>query len=240
MTYLNATMQKQFLSFFSFFILIHLMHSQVAPTKTPETFKVVINESFGASKIPKTIETAPEGQWIISKGGKPGKTLKYIGKTQSDNSDIKPITRAFIKGISFNKFVFEASIEQCGRDYENRDVSIIFNYLDNNNYHFVHLASVAGEMSHGIFQVKDSILTLLTPLAEESLIWGVKQWFQVRLELGLEPGAIIVFLNNNLLWKLNNVAEVAGRIGFGAPDGEAKIDNLKIWTPQTTVVAPLF
>jgi hypothetical protein len=233
-------MQNRLFIFLSFLITHQLLYSQPATTKLPEEFKVVVNESFGGSKLPKTIETASEGQWIISKGGKPGTTLKFIGKTQSETTNIKPITKAFIKGMGFNKFVFEASIEQCGRDYENRDVSIIFNFLDNNNYHFVHLASVAGEMSHGIFEVKDSVLTLLTTPSEEPLIWGVKQWFQVRLEQGIEPGVLMVFLNNNLLWKLNDVAEVAGRIGFGAPDGEAKIDNLKIWAPGTTVVAPLF
>lgn len=235
-----ATMYKRLFIIIAFFIINHWLYSQITPAKNPALYKTIISESFGSDKIPKTLEAGSDGQWLISKGGKSGKTLKYIGNTQPNGSDVRPVTKAFVRGISFKSFIFEADIEQCGRDYDCRDVCIIFNHIDDNNYNFVHLASVAGEFCHGIFQVKDAMLSMISPESEEPINWGVKQWFQVRIEMGLEPGKLLVFVNNSLLWELNEFEHGSGRIGFGAVDGSAKIDNLKIFAPETEIVDALY
>lgn len=221
------------LSFFSF---NQIVLTQEMPEKTPEHFKLVVNESFGSDKIPKTLEKAPEGQWLISKEGKSGKSLKYIGNQEPINSDIRPITKILVKNSGFSSFILEADIEQCGRDYECRDVCIIFNHIDDNNYNFIHLASITGELCHGVFELKNGNLTLLTPASESPIIWGVKQWFHLRIEKGLKPEKLSVFLNNNLLWEIHDFKEGSGQIGFGAPDGSAKIDNLKIWAQEISAV----
>ena len=234
-------MQNRLLATLVFlFITMMFLQAQDTPGKVPPGYKVVVNESFGSDKVPKTIETAPSGQWLISKGGKPGKTLKYIGNTQNAQIEIIPVVKAFIKETGFKSFVFEADVEQCGRDYNCRDFSIIFNYTDENNYHFIHLASVAGEMCHGVFQMKAGFLTMLTPESDEPVNWGVKQWFRIRVEMGVEAGVLKTYLNGNLVWEVSGLEEKSGLIGFGAPDGSAKIDNLKIWAPETFPVRSLF
>lgn len=216
-------------------IIVSLLFAQTAwsqqPGKPPQEFKLVVNESFGSDKLPKTIEPTAKGQWLISKDGNPGKALKYIGETETSGHDIKPVVLAFVNESLFNHFVLEADVEQCGRDYQCRDFCIVFDYVDENNYRFVHLASVTGELCHGVFEIKNGQLTLLTPEAEDPVIWGVKEWFGLRLERLPETNSLRFFMNQQLLWEISNL-EGSGRIGFGGPDGAAKIDNLKIWAPM--------
>jgi len=233
-------MIKRLLTSLACLLIAPILFSQIAPSKTPPEFKLVVNEDFGSSKIPKSIEKSPFGQWIISKEGLPGTALKYIGAQNPTHTDVRPETEAFIKGVGFKRFVLEADLEQCGRDYACRDISIIFNHLDDNNYLFIHLASLASEESHGIFEVKNGVLTMLTPPAEEPMVWGVKQWYQLRIEKDGEAPGLRVFLNNMLMWELTVLPDLFGRVGFGAPDGAAKIDNLKIWAPETSTLEILF
>ena len=212
-------------------LFILLLCSQISWSQRPDKLKLIVNESFGSDKIPKTIEPTAKGQWLISKDGNPGKTLKYIGDKETTDTDIKPVVMAFVKDPLFTNFVLEADVEQCGRDYHCRDFCIVFDYMDENNYRFVHLASVTGEFCHGIFENKNGQLTRLTTEAEEPIIWGVKQWFALRLEHLTDNGTLRFFVNQQLLWEIS-LPQGSGRIGFGAPDGAAKIDNLKIWTPE--------
>ncbi len=233
-------MITHFLNFSTFLFFCHSIYSQDNISKNPPDFKTVLNESFGSDKISRVFEVSPKGNWLISKGGCPGKSLKYIGTNQQNSFDIKPVTKAFIRETGFSAFIFDADIEQCGQDHDCRDICIIFNHIDENNYHFIHLASITGELCHGVFSVKDGELRMLTTPSETPVIWGVKQWFNVRIENGLEEKKLKVFLNNNLLWDIDFEVEMSGRIGIGAKDGSAKIDNLKITAPFTTNVNPLY
>ena len=200
------------------------------PMKVPSDYKIVVKESFGHERALKLFEIYPSGQWLIAKKGHPGKTLKYIANHKIAVKNVCPITKAILKTDNFESFIIEFDVEQCGRDYDCRDFSVIFNYNDEDNYSFIHFASIADEATHGIFTFDSGKLTMLTKedLAQP-VSWGVLQWHAVRIEAGVEDNKVRVFFDNKLLWELDNFGKISGCIGFGAPDGAAKIDNLKIW-----------
>ena len=198
--------------------------------KAPAGYKIVVKESFGHERALKLFEIYPSGQWLIAKKGHPGKTLKYIADHKITIENVCPVTKAILRTDNFGSFILEFDVEQSGRDYDCRDFSVIFNFKDEENYDFIHFASIADEVTHGIFTFDSGKLTMLTKEASaQPISWGVLQWHSVRIEAGVENDKVRVFFNNKLLWELDNFKEISGRIGFGAPDGAAKIDNLRIW-----------
>ena len=201
------------------------------PVKIPSEYKIAVKESFRNENALKLFEIYPHGQWLIAKKGHPGKTLKYIANHKIAVENVAPVTKAILKTDNFESFILEFDVEQCGRDYDCRDFSVIFNFKDENNYNFIHFASVADEEKHGIFTFDSGKLTMLTEEdSAQPVLWGVLQWHAVRIEAGVEDDKVRVFFNNKLFWELDNFGKISGRIGFGAPDGAAKIDNLRIWT----------
>ena len=219
----------------TFLITIFLFISFYAfakePAKVPAEYKIVVKESFGNERALKLFEIYPSGQWLIAKKGHPGKTLKYIADHKITVENVCPITKAILRTDNFESFILEFDVEQSGRDYDCRDFSVIFNFKDEENYDFIHFASVANEVTHGIFTFDSGKLTMLTKEASaQPVSWGIHQWHSIRIEAGLEQNKIKVFFNNKILWELDDFGEISGRIGFGAPDGAAKIDNVKIWS----------
>lgn len=192
--------------------------------------KQVINESFGNDNSLTLFEIYPSGQWLISKQGESGKCLKYLANHKHPVNDIRPITKGIIKENVFENFIIEFDIEQCGRDYDCRDFCLIFDFKDEDNYAFVHFASITGEDCHGIFKVQNGVLNMISEEVEEPVLWGVAEWHKIRVEA--DSDKIKVYFNNRLLWDIDNFGTISGQIGFGAPDGAAKIDNLKIWTVE--------
>ena len=222
---------KTFLITISIFLFSGFFAFAQEPEKVPSDYKIVVKESFGHERALKLLEIYPSGQWLIAKKGHPGKTLKYIANHKITVKNVAPITKAILKTDNFENFIIEFDVEQCGRDYDCRDFSVIFNFKDENNYDFIHFASIADETAHGIFTFDSGKLTMLTEEASaQPVLWGMLQWHKIRIEAGVEKDNVKVFFDNKLLWELDNFKEISGRIGFGAPDGAAKIDNLRIWS----------
>ncbi|MDR2926705.1 MAG: hypothetical protein LBV41_00650 [Cytophagaceae bacterium] len=190
-------------------------------------YTLVVDESFRSEKLLNRLEKFSSGQWLTAKHGKPGKCLKYIANDKTREADIRPVAKAVVKENMFTGFILELDVEQCGRDYDCRDFCLIFNFADEENYAFAHFASVAGEMCHGIFTVQSGKLEQISDETSEAVLWGMDEWHKIRMEA--ETGKVRVWFDGKLLWNVDMPAESQGCIGFGAADGAAKIDNLKIW-----------
>lgn len=218
------------------FISILFFSGSLAQMDLPKDYKAVINESFGKDKDLKQFEFSDQSQWLISKVGKPGRSMKCNGQGSYKDVNGGPAILALLKGYEFEDFVMELSMVQNGRDFNLLDFCIFFGVKDKDHYCYAQLASKADRKSHNVFEVKGDKPARLGELLEEGVIFGHNQWNQIRIERLVSAKTLKVYFNDKLVLETSDEPFMAGRIGFGSTKSAIKIDNLKVWAPSYTEV----
>ncbi|MCG8580724.1 MAG: DUF1080 domain-containing protein [Bacteroidales bacterium] len=199
-----------------------------AQTKAYKDYKVVYSQGFSKDKSTKDFSFSDASKWIISKNGKPGKSLKCLGSGDYKSSHEGPVVVAVLNDFELSDFVVEMDVVQNGKDFSLLDFCIFFGIKDTEHYCYAQIASKADKKSHNVFMVKGDKPKRVGSVNEKGVIWKMKEWQHIRMERTVDDKQIKVYFNGELVLQCTDEAFDSGHIGFGSSNSALKIDNLKI------------
>ncbi|WP_289053223.1 family 16 glycoside hydrolase [Carboxylicivirga marina] len=194
-------------------------------------YKVVYSQSFSKEKSTNDFDFSDVSKWLISKNGKPGKSLKCLGSGSYKGAHDGPSVVAVLKDFELSDFVVEMDVVQNGKDFSLLDFCIFFGIKDTENYCYAQVASKADKKSHNIFMVKGDKPKRAGDINAKGVIWQMKEWQHIRLERTSSDNSVKVYFNDKLVLQCKDEAFDAGHIGFGSSNSAIKIDNLKVSAP---------
>ncbi|MBR8537069.1 hypothetical protein KDU71_15965 [Carboxylicivirga sediminis] len=200
-------------------------------TDTYKDYKVVYSQGFNKESSTSDFEFSDASKWLISKNGKPGKTLKCLGKGDYENMHEGPSVVAVLKDYELKDFVVEMDVVQNGKDFSLLDFCIFFDIKDKNNYCYAQIASKADKKSHNVFAVSSDRPKRIGTVYEEGIIWQMNEWQHIRMERNTSAKSIKVYFDGELVLEVADDMSAGGHIGFGSSHSALKIDNFKVSAP---------
>ena len=144
-----------------------------------------------------------------------------------------PANIAILNNKVFGDFILEADVIAGNDSSEIHEACLFLGVRDLTKYYYVQLANLADSVHHGIFLIKDTVISKLTDGSEDPVAWSESKWHKVRLERNIIKRTILVYVDDmtNPLMQVKNYELVMGAIGIGTFSGSARFDNIKIWAP---------
>lgn len=203
-----------------------------AQNKDDVKYKTIYDQSFSSSKSTNDFEFSDESKWLISKKGKPGKSLKCLGEGEYSNVHGGPRVVAVLKHIELDDFVLEMDVVQRGQDYSLLDFCLFFGIQDVEHYCYAQIAGKADKSTHNIFMIDGDKPKRIGQKHNNGVIWGINQWHHVTLKRSKADKLVQVFFNDELVLETSDEPFMTGLVGFGSSSSALKIDNVKISAPS--------
>jgi hypothetical protein len=205
----------------------------MSEAQVPDGYKLCYEQSFDKKNpIEHFTFTQPE-KWIVSKG-QAREGLEFTGISDYQPPFRSPHTIGLISHMMFGSFVLEADLLQTGKEYGHRDMCIIFGFQDPSHFYYTHIASKMDDNAHQIMLVNEAPRKKISTFTTEGIDWGKEAWHKVRIERNIESGAIKVYFDGNLIEEATDKTFGKGYVGFGSFDDSGKIDNVKIWSNDSS------
>jgi len=213
------------------FVLAFLFTVTVAQKDIPKNFKIVVSEGFSNDKALRSYEFSDPSQWLISKVGRPGKSIKCNGAGNYENAHGGPAILALLKGYEFEDFILELDMVQNGTDFNLLDFCVFFGVQDKDQYCYAQIASKADRKSHNVFMQDGAKPVRVEEPNTKGVVWKHKEWNKIRVERLVSAKTLKVYFNKVLVLESTQEPFMAGQVGFGSTASAIKVDNLKIWAP---------
>lgn len=205
-----------------------------AETHLPKGYKLLFDQSFDKPEALSQFVMTDPNAWTFAKD-KDGGALELARQSKYEPAVRSPVNMALIKGMSFGDFILEADLMQTGREYGHRDMCLFFGFKDPTHFYYAHIATKADDHAHNMFIVNDAPRTKIARTTTEGVNWGLNIWHKVRLERKASEGVIKVYFDDMTLPLMvaDDKTFGEGMVGFGSFDDTGKIDNIKIWGPES-------
>lgn len=213
-----------------------LMFRPPAPVNDVKSgFPLAYEEDFETHSPIGGFVFSDPGAWFLTGGVGGGKALEFAGRGDYEPKVRSPYIVGLIDGLEFGDFVLEADVMQTGREYGNRDMCVFFGFQDSTRFYYVHLASLADPNAHSIFLVRDAPRKSIAEETTDGVRWGDGQWHHIRIERVTGDGTIKVWFDDpdNPIMLAHDRTFTRGFIGIGSFEDSGKIDNIRIWSPDT-------
>ncbi|MCU4162357.1 hypothetical protein [Carboxylicivirga caseinilyticus] len=223
-------MKKAFL-LFSFSLFVTFIFAQ----NDKETkLKTIYNQGFNNDKSTDDFEFSNEGKWLISKMGKPGKSLKCSGKGDYTSAHEGPSIIAVLKNYVVSSFELEMTIQQNGKNFDLLDFCIFFGIKDKEHYCYAQIAGHADKKTHNIFKVDGSKPEVTGQSLNKGVLWGINEWHNVKVIRDADEKTVKVYFDDELILESSDESFEPGFIGFGSTSSALKVDNIKLSTTEFT------
>lgn len=203
-----------------------------APKSVTEGMKAAFSDSFSEKSL-ELYQFSDSAQWVVTKNGKSGKDLKCLGGQNDLTKTFAPTQIALINGFEASDFVMEFDFVQRGKDFTLRDVCVVFGYTDTDNFCFAQAASEETKYTHNVFCVENGKPRKIGSSKNQGVLWDYEKWQSVVLVRQSAAKTVQLYVDGQLVVESGADESKPGLIGIGTFGSEFKIDNLKVWTPQT-------
>lgn len=122
-----------------------------------------------------------------------------------------------------NDFILTADASTVPTDSSFNDFSIVFGFLDQNNYHYVSFNENNDSNTSGIFKMVNDVPTEVADITTKIT---AGKMYAVRIERKGEE--VKVFLDGTLIKTASVPGTISGKVGFGSRNDAANFDNLKV------------
>ncbi|MFO0908040.1 MAG: hypothetical protein U0794_06735 [Isosphaeraceae bacterium] len=149
---------------------------------------------------------------------------KYTPKVRS------PFNFALFTKSDVTDFVLDLKVRSTARDYNHRDVCLIFGHQDPSHFYYVHLGKAADPHAHSIFLVNDQPRVSIAEDRTKGTPW-TDGWHHVRLARNVGSGLIQVYFDDmdKPIMTAHDKTFTHGRIGLGTFDDTAQFDVVQVW-----------
>ncbi len=199
-----------------------------AASDPPAGMPLLFSADFEDGKMDAFEPTDPKAWKIAEDGG--GKALSLFGKSDYKPEVRSPLNIALLKEHVVGDFVLEAKLRSTTKDYDHRDLCLIFGHRDPSHFYYVHFALKSDDHANSIFIVNGSPRLSIAKTRTNGTVWSEK-YHTVRVVRKAATGEIAVYFDD--LEKPAMTAQDAtfksGRVGLGSFDDTGNFDDVKLW-----------
>jgi hypothetical protein len=156
-----------------------------------------------------------------------GKIYSQFRKSAYEPPHRSPLNIALLKDVVVGDFVLEARVRSTARDYNHRDVCVIFGHQDPARFYYTHLGKKTDDHANQIFIVNGAPRRKISSRTTEGTPW-TDGWHRIRVTRRVSDGRIEVFFDD-----FSRPAQTAqdrtfvwGRVGLGTFDDTADWDDV--------------
>ncbi|HXG62470.1 MAG TPA: hypothetical protein VNO22_13930 [Planctomycetota bacterium] len=156
-----------------------------------------------------------------------GKIYSQFRKSAYEPPHRSPLNIALLKDVVVGDFVLEARVRSTARDYNHRDVCVIFGYQDPARFYYTHLGKKADDHAHQIFIVNGAPRRKISSRTTEGTPW-TDGWHRIRVTRRVSDGRIEVFFDDfsRPVQTAEDRTFAWGRVGLGTFDDTADWDDV--------------
>jgi len=141
-----------------------------------------------------------------------------------------PKSLAILHGFYTRDFDLEVDVMSTAREYDHRDLCLVFGWLDEERFYYAHLATKPDPHAHNVFVVDHADRVALAPVPASGVAWKDGAWHRLKLERRpSEGGAIRVFFDGALVLEAKDARFPEGRVGVGSFDDTGRFANLRLY-----------
>lgn len=180
--------------------------------------KPLISEDF--SKDASNFTVTKGGKWTVTGG-------RYVLTNSAKPGAPAGNANASVQNTAFNgDFKLTANGSTTATSSSSNDFSIIFDWVNADNYKYVSFSEANNGTTSGVFKVVNGVNTQVSDITSK-ITAGTT--YTVRIE---RTGSTVkVWRNDTLVSTANSLAGVNGKAGFGSYDDGATFDNLVVTKP---------
>ncbi len=174
------------------------------------------------------VQTDPNAWKVASTDG--GHVYSLHQQSRYEPPVRSPFNIARIKESNVSDFVVQARMEQTGREYDHRDMVVIFGYQDPSHFYYVHIATKADAAANSIFIVDGQPRTSIAKERTGGTDWSTG-FHRVRVVRDATSGWIAVYFDDmdKPIMQAQDKTFLSGGIGFGSFDDTGNIDDVIVW-----------
>jgi hypothetical protein len=138
-----------------------------------------------------------------------------------------PVNFALLKDVVVGDFALAADVQSTVKDYDHRDMVLVFGYQDPAHYYYVHFGKKADEHANQIFIANGAPRAKISTRSTPGTPWD-DAWHKVKIVRTVAAGNIEVYFDD-----LENPAMTAtdktfawGQVGLGSFDDLGNYDNV--------------
>ncbi len=192
--------------------------------------ELVFNDDFERDNLSRW-DFTERGAWrIVGTDGDHRRVLELFRQSRYTPIVRSPVNMALVKGHDVADFVLDVTLRSTTRDYDHRDMCLIFGYQDASHFYYAHLGKKADEAANSIFLVDGAARRSIARERTKGTPW-TDGWHRARIIRTVNDGAIKVYFDD-----MNQAAMIAqdrhflhGRVGVGSFDDTGMFDAVSLW-----------
>lgn len=202
--------------------------SPAAKSDPPPEWPLVFQADFAKDGLAAWEPTDPKVWEIREDAGR--KVLALTGKSQYEPPVRSPLSFALVKDLKASDFVLEAKVRSTTKDYNHRDLCLIFGHGDPAHFYYVHFAIKSDPHANSIFLVDGKPRVSIAKTRTDGTRWS-EDYHTIRVVRRAENGSIEVYFDD-----METPAMTAedktfgeGRMGFGSFDDTGNLAEFRVW-----------
>lgn len=193
---------------------------------TAGELELLINEDFthGADRMEPTDAAA----WQVAETPE-GKVYRLLKQSNYKPPHRSPLNFALLRDVVVGDFELTVRAHSTTRDYDHRDLCLVFGYQDPAHFYYVHFGKRTDDHANQVFIVKDAPRAKISTSTTPGTPW-TDGWHTLRVARGVDDGSIRVYFDD-----LRTPAMTAtdktftwGRVGVGSFDDTGEFDDLEL------------
>lgn len=164
------------------------------------------------------VETTPEG-----------KVYRLVAASKYKPKFRSPYNIALARDVLVGDFQLDVKLKSTKRDYDHRDLCLIFGYQDPEHFYYVHFGKKTDDHANQIFIVDGAARTKISTQTTPGTNWD-DQWHRVRVVRDVAAGKIEVFFDD-LQTPVMTATDPRfrwGQIGLGSFDDTGDFDEVEL------------
>ena len=156
-----------------------------------------------------------------------GKIYSLVQQSDYKPPHRSPLNFSLLKGVVVGDFVLEAKVQSTVKDYDHRDMVLVFGYQDPAHFYYVHFGKKTDDHANQIFIVNDAPRIKISTKTTPGTPWD-DEWHRLEIVRTVGDGRIEVYFDD-----LNRPAMTAsdktfawGQVGIGSFDDMGNYDDV--------------
>lgn len=189
--------------------------------------ETAVSQRFTSEDATKNFANIGTGAWTIENG----KALVLVQNIASQsNASASGLTAATAHSMTINQtpisaaeWRFEVEATAMRSTDTPANVSLVFEYIDSNNFYYANFSEQKKAGLHGFYQVKSSVITKLADFPD-TITAGKPYEFEIRKK----SNQVRAYINSSYQAKSDDTQTGIMKIGIGAIDSNARFMNIAL------------
>jgi hypothetical protein len=197
------------------------------PTATETKSGVIFEDDFETDPIPRW-DPVTKSAWRVTKT-RHSQVFDQFRNVEIDQAIRAPFNRNLAKDVVVTSFQMDVDLQSTARDYEHRDLCLIFGYRDPAHLYYVHFGKVTDTNSNGIFVVNGKDRVKISSPDVPGTPWDAS-WHHARIVRTVADGKISVYFDDldTPAMTVGDKTFTSGQVGIGSFDDTGRFDNVVV------------